>query len=70
MAKKFIHSLSKQFRQRGLSMIAWSEKHNISYQILLQISAKKRNGIINTQAKEIIKLLEEQGFAVETKQKA
>ncbi|MDR0408672.1 MAG: hypothetical protein LBH45_07150 [Campylobacteraceae bacterium] len=68
--KKYIHSLSQQFRDRCLNMRAWAEKHDVSHAILLQIAAKKRNGIINTKAKEIIQLLEEQGFTVETRQKA
>lgn len=70
MNKRFKHNLSRQFRDRCICMSAWAQKHQVSRELLAQISAGKRVGKRKGQTKEIIELLEKEGFVVQTKKAA
>ncbi|MFV0481754.1 MAG: hypothetical protein ACK5LP_07190 [Campylobacteraceae bacterium] len=66
MSKKYFqHSLSKQFRERCMSMSAWAEKNNINRSLLTMIANGSLKGKRKGQTQNIIKKLKEEGFELE-----
>lgn len=65
MSKYFQHSLSKQFRDKCMSMSAWADKHDISRSLLTHIAKGNLKGIRRGKTQEIIKLLIAEGFELE-----
>ena len=64
MKKYYQYPLSKQFRERGINMSAWAEKHNISCALLRQLVAEKRVGKRRSQTRYIMQLLKQEGFTL------
>jgi hypothetical protein len=68
--EKYKYSLSRQFNERCLNMSAWAKKHGISRALLTQIAAGVRVGKRKGKTREIIELLKQDGFVVETQKAA
>jgi hypothetical protein len=67
MNKRFKYDLAQQFREKCICMSAWADKHKISRELLMQISAGKRVGKRKSQTRDIMQLLKREGFTLPDK---